>query len=97
MPAAPKPKPRIVDKTFYSRVIERDGCCLYGLIHKDGCKGGLDPHHIVPRGRGGSDVLENGITLCRKHHDMAHRHEISIEELRRIRAMFDDEIVPVKR
>lgn len=32
----------------------------------------LDVHHIVPRGRGGSDRLSNLILLCRQCHDAAH-------------------------
>ena len=35
-----------------------------------GCPWGLQPHHIVPVGRGkvGENVPENGITLCFKCH-----------------------------
>lgn len=29
----------------------------------------LDPHHIFPRGRGGDESPENGITLCRYCHE----------------------------
>jgi hypothetical protein len=32
----------------------------------------LDVHHIVPRGRGGSDRLSNLALLCRQCHDAAH-------------------------
>ena len=32
----------------------------------------LDVHHIVPRGRGGSDRMSTLILLCRQCHDAAH-------------------------
>jgi hypothetical protein len=32
----------------------------------------LDVHHIVPRGRGGSNRMSNLILLCRQCHDAAH-------------------------
>jgi len=32
----------------------------------------LDVHHIVPRGRAGSNCLSNLVTLCRQCHDAAH-------------------------
>ena len=54
----------------------------------------LDVHHIKSRGMGGSSDLaihspDNLITLCRYHHDCAHRkvkgHYISPELLREIK------------
>jgi 5-methylcytosine-specific restriction endonuclease McrA len=77
----PKPHRRIVDKSFYQKVRDRDGCCLWGLISQDGCEGKLEVHHVISRGRGGDDALDNGIVLCKKHHVQAHRHEISVEQL----------------
>lgn len=32
----------------------------------------LDVHHVVPRGRGGSDRMSNLVLLCRRCHDAAH-------------------------
>ena len=32
----------------------------------------LDVHHIVPRGRGGSNLMGNQVVLCRRCHDAAH-------------------------
>ena len=66
-------------------VRKRDGTCLYGIMKKDGCVPGFDPHHMTsfgsdPRG----DVLENMICLCRKHHDQAERNEIHKVELQGI-------------
>ena len=71
---------RIVDPKFYDAVRARDGVCLWGMKAQD-CEGRLEVHHIIPRGRGGDDVLSNGITLCQKHHQMAHKHQITIEQL----------------
>ena len=45
-------------------------------------------HHITFRSRGGDDSMENIITLCAKHHDQAHRHQISPEELTEVLAKF---------
>jgi predicted restriction endonuclease len=59
----------------------RDGVCLWGLETQEPCSGGLDPHHIRSKGAGGQDVPENLITLCREHHDAAHRGEITPGQL----------------
>lgn len=32
----------------------------------------LDVHHIVPRGKGGSNLMSNQVLLCRRCHDAAH-------------------------
>jgi hypothetical protein len=80
MPACPKHK-RVVDKKVYQEVRDRDGTCLWGLIAKDGCVGMLAPHHIKTRGAGGDDAKENMIVLCKKHHDEAHAHKISPQQL----------------
>lgn len=52
-------------------VIERDRgqCVNCGASDPDTT---LDVHHIVPRGRGGSDRLANLALLCRQCHDAAH-------------------------
>ena len=46
------------------QVLERDGYTrqLCGSINR------LETHHIVPRRKGGLDILENILTLCRKCH-----------------------------
>ena len=69
--STPKHKrPRIASDTFNTQIRHRDRFCLVGLFLKDGtCSEGLDCHHIVTRGSGGDDVEENGITLCRYHHN----------------------------
>jgi len=38
------------------------------------CAGRLDPHHVLPRGRGGPDTVANLATLCRLHHEWVHSH-----------------------
>jgi len=71
---------------------ERDGVCLYGLIKRDGCSGGLDPHHIKTKGSGGDDEPKNLITLCRKHHNEAQERKIRPGFLRELlRTWFDYE------
>jgi hypothetical protein len=88
MPPAPKPEKRLDDASFHDLIIGRDGVCLYGLAHKENCSGGLDAHHIKTKGSGGRGTLENGITLCRSHHQLAGDYKIKPEELRRILTMY---------
>ena len=42
----------------------------------------LHVHHIVPRARGGSDDVDNLITLCPNHHAMVHRGLVPSKKLR---------------
>ena len=78
-----KPTPRIrepkplkakrtgLNRSLRDRVFDRDGMlCQW-------CKvpgGRLDPHHILPRGRGGKDELDNLVSLHRLCHDYIHTH-----------------------
>jgi len=73
----------IKDKNIIDYVREdRDGfICLYGLVHKDGCNGGSEVHHIIKRSALRLDVEMNLINLCTKHHQMAENQKISQEEL----------------
>jgi hypothetical protein len=77
-------KKRLVTEDFSRMILSRDGVCLYGLSRRDGCSDGNDAHHIKTRGSGGDDVFENGIILCRKHHNMAHSGQITVRELQKI-------------
>lgn len=56
------------------RVLRRDDwyCRAMGSWPEVACRGRLDPHHLVPRSRGGSDDDANLVTLCRAHHDAVH-------------------------
>jgi 5-methylcytosine-specific restriction endonuclease McrA len=54
------------------------------MWRRDGCSGGLDPHHIHFKGAGGADTKENLITLCRKHHDEAQARKIPAAVLQSI-------------
>ena len=53
----------------------RDRCCCQRVL-PDGiiCGSTWKPeiHHIIERVHGGSDELDNLITLCKKHHQMQH-------------------------
>jgi 5-methylcytosine-specific restriction endonuclease McrA len=42
-------------------------------------RNGIDPHHIIPRGRGGKDLLENLICICRTCHNAFHDGRLKIE------------------
>ena len=53
-----------LDRLWSELVRERDGCCMYC-----GRTESLDAHHIIGRAnRSTRWDLENGITLCKKHH-----------------------------
>jgi hypothetical protein len=87
MPSCPKPR-RVVAPNITRLARQRDGYCLYGLWHKDGCSNDLDGHHIIPVGVGGPDILENVISLCRKHHTLAEARRIEPDELRRLMGVY---------
>ena len=95
MPFNPKPKPvRLKDEKFSLKIRRRDGRCVAGMMLErtdeklsDGqfvweCSDGLDAHHITSKGAGGDDVFENGISLCRRHHQLAHRNYITRSQMR---------------
>jgi hypothetical protein len=67
-------------------VQRRDGVCLVGLSRPEygPCTQGAHGHHIDTRGSGGDDTKENLITLCPRHHDMAHAKKIAPGVLRDI-------------
>lgn len=88
---APKPKKkrkgRAVrrDRNVAQMARDRDGTCVYGLLFRTGCVGLLAPHHIISFGADPRhDVLENLITLCKKHHDQAEARDIPAITLRGI-------------
>lgn len=45
------------------------------------CSGRVDPHHVMPRGRRPDKKydVDNGLCLCRTHHDWAHDNPIHAE------------------
>jgi hypothetical protein len=80
---------RIIDPQVLKDMLhKRDGVCLYGIIHKDGCEGGLSVHHIKTCGSGGDDANENLITLCLKHDEQAQAYRIAPENFRGLLTRF---------
>ena len=55
------------------RTRDRD-CVARSRVPHVVCGGRLDPHHVLPRGRGGKDEVENLVLLCRLHHSWVHEH-----------------------
>lgn len=53
-------------------ILDRDDHCCQ---EEDGfCNGPLQIHHIVPLSKGGTNELDNLITLCHYHHAKKHPH-----------------------
>lgn len=48
-------------------------------------------HHIIPKKDGGSDHIDNIITLCPNHHAMAHAGLLSVEEMKSMTDPITDE------
>ncbi len=55
------------NKTLVENAIKRDGKCMLC-----GTTEGLAVHHIIPIADGGTDTIDNMITLCDKHHYLYH-------------------------
>jgi 5-methylcytosine-specific restriction endonuclease McrA len=66
-----KSKPHSLAPSLRESAFERDGyLCQWCRV----LGGRLDPHHILPRGRGGSDTLLNLVSLHRQCHRYIHEH-----------------------
>jgi 5-methylcytosine-specific restriction endonuclease McrA len=81
MIAKPTPRPKVrkplrskphgISPSLREAVFERDErLCQWCRVPG----GRLDPHHILPRGRGGADRLINLISLHRLCHSYIHEH-----------------------
>ena len=46
-------------------------CCICGELHQ------VQIHHIMPKEKGGSDAISNGISLCPNCHDEVHKDYVS--------------------
>ena len=54
----------------------------------------LQAHHVVPRGAGGPDSLENLLTLCRPCHGVIHQSNSSFDDVRDDAALFPEPDAP---
>jgi hypothetical protein len=63
-----------VQKQIREQVIERDRGKCQNCCASVGQSG--DVHHVVPRGKGGSDRLSNLVLLCRECHDAVHDDDV---------------------
>jgi 5-methylcytosine-specific restriction endonuclease McrA len=77
----PKPlkgKPHSLAPQLREACFDRDGyVCQWCRVPG----GRLDPHHILPRGRGGADVLLNLVSLHRQCHRYVHEHPAEAKPL----------------
>lgn len=77
---------------FREEVFRRDGhrCVVCGAAPEDTPEGKLDAHHILERrlwttpGEQGGYFLNNGATVCEKHHLACEKTLISVEEIREL-------------
>ena len=72
------PKRGAAKRAFREAVLARDTVCRFC-----GVAPATDPHHILPRGRGGTNDPENGAGLCRRDHDWITHTAEGIREGRR--------------
>ena len=89
-----RPMKRVSDKRRaergeYDRAVQRafardrHTCRAVAVWPESGeCSGRLDPHHVLPLGRGGPRCdVENIYALCRRHHDAVHAQPMTAREL----------------
>src|SRR4051812_25718524 len=74
---------------FRHQVFERDGykcviCGELGLVDENGISNTLDAHHIIERRlwKDGGYYVDNGATLCNKHHIEAEKTILSCDDIR---------------
>lgn len=68
---------RVVSQETIDRLRKKDGTCMLALFYDYGqCTRELHQHHVEHKGAGGDDTPDNLITLCSRHHNMAHTGEI---------------------
>jgi len=65
---------RYEGKNFREKVLKRDGytCQICGSRRS------LEVHHIVPRSKGGTNIVENGFTLCKDCHKAVHDGKVKL-------------------
>lgn len=72
-----------LDNRTCFQVNVRDGlrcrACGRGPKHRETYHRGFGYHHVVPISRGGPDVIENVLLLCKKCHDEHHRGRRSLD------------------
>jgi hypothetical protein len=59
----------------YAKAQNRDKGCVICNSPK------VQMHHVIFRSRGGNDSDLNLVSLCKRHHDMAHRNQPKFEKI----------------
>lgn len=75
-------------------VLSRDQHTCY---FKKGCSNKLHVHHIKFRSQGGSDKLDNLITVCEKHHNQIHKGKLKLEKVGRFKELKSATVMNVIR
>ena len=70
MSADPKPPRRIVDPDTLRKFVQLGQRCLVC-----GQKNAVDAHHVLRRSKGGDDLFENLVPLCRRCHGAYHGNQ----------------------
>jgi hypothetical protein len=73
-PNIPLPRMPLPNAILHAIRLRDQNRCTYGEPHQRCAEvRWLDVHHVILRSAGGSDTIENLVTLCRAHHQMQHR------------------------
>jgi HNH endonuclease len=64
------------DSAWRRECLERRGpqCRVTGCWRMD-----VQMDHLIPRSQGGPSVVENGLPLCREHHEMKTAHDLRVD------------------
>ena len=76
-PAGPTRAKQTIPPALRRKVLRRDGGCC----RVPGCRNAtfVDVHHLQPRSEGGTNTLENLVTLCGAHHRAIHAGKVVSE------------------
>jgi 5-methylcytosine-specific restriction endonuclease McrA len=85
MPAIPKPRPKALDKREARREKAQTLLATKRMVRSrdlNRCricrKPGADEHHVVFRSHGGTDTMDNLVTVCRRCHEDIHGRIVKI-------------------
>jgi hypothetical protein len=73
---------RFIPKAVLKQLHERSGGQCEVIVQGYRCNGGAkDPHHVLPKGRGGKNTLDNLLHICRWCHRLIHDYPDKAEQM----------------